>query len=289
VFQRILVPLDGSKLAEQVFPAVIELAGAFGSRVFVIGVCDSGLEEESQSYRLYLYDMTKRLSVRLAHPGASVESSVLSGRPSEQILHYVETNKIDLIIMSSHGRSGITPWPMGSTVDKIFKKAGVPLIVVKAREKPGINRLFNRIVVPLDGSDKSLAVIPYVKEIAGRILCEVYPIRVMESGKHVRTVGGLNYVRFPEQDMAAAKAAAMAYLEEVSSGIASSFSGVHCEVNAGEAASEILKFSDEIGCTLIAMTSHGHHGIETWALGSVTSKITAVGKQSIFLVPSFTR
>jgi len=289
MFNRILIPLDGSDLAEQVFPSVIELASAFGSQVIITGVCDPGNEEEGQACRLYLYETAKKLKGRLAHPAATMESEALFGRPSEQILRYVETNNIDLIVMSSHGRSGITPWPMGSTVDKIFSKAGIPLIVVKAKEKPDTVQLFNRIVVPLDGSDKSHAILPYLKELADRIPCEVFPVRVLEAGKHVRTIGGLNYVRFPEHDIMSTKVALKEYLKDVSSGIASNLSSVHCEVKAGEAAAEILNYCSETGCTLIAMTSHGHHGIEAWALGSVTSKITTVGKYSVFLVPSFSR
>ena len=130
-----------------------------------------------------------------------MKTAVLFGRPSDQILLYVESGGVDLIIMSSHGRSGIARWSMGSTADKVFKRSGIPVIVVRAEEPPEPTRLFSRIVVPLDGSEKSAAVLPHVRKLAEVLPCEVIPVAVVEGGKHVRTIGGLDYVRFPEQDM----------------------------------------------------------------------------------------
>jgi nucleotide-binding universal stress UspA family protein len=181
------------------------------------------------------------------------------------------------------------PWSLGSTVDKVFKRVGIPLIVVRAKEPPEKTSLFSRIVVPLDGSEKSAAVLPYVKELANISPCEVFPIRVVESGRHVRTVGGLDYIQFREQDISSMKATAKKYLEDVCTDLALTKAKVNCQVRSGDAAQEIIKFANEIGCTLIAMTSHGHHGIEAWALGSVTSKVISVAKQSVLLVPSFAR
>lgn len=289
MLDKVLLPLDGSKLAEQVFPTVTELASALGSKVVIVGVCESEDKEEGYACRLYINNKFEQLKGSLAGSRASLEMVELFGNPAEQILSYAEVKKVDLIIMSSHGRSGIMPWSLGSTIDKVFKKIGIPLIVVRAKEQPEEVRLFSRIVVPLDGSEKSAAVLPYVKELANISPCEVFPIRVVESGRHVRTVGGLDYVQFKEQDVSSMKATVEKYLEDVCTDLALTKAKVICEVRVGDAAQEILKFANEIGCTLMAMTSHGHHGIEAWALGSVTSKVVAVAKQSVLLVPSFVR
>jgi nucleotide-binding universal stress UspA family protein len=289
MLNRVLVPLDGSKVAEQVFPAVTELASALDLEVVIAGVCELEEKEEGQTCRLYINDKTEQLEGRLAGSAATVKTVVLFGKPAEQILSYAEVEKVDLIIMSSHGRSGIMPWSLGSTVDKVFKKAGIPLIVVRAKEPPEEARLFSRIVVPLDGSEKSTAVLPYIRELANVLPCEVFPVQVVEAGRHVRTIGGLDYVRFIERDISSTKAAVKKYLEGVCIDLALTKAKVNCEVRVGDPAREILKFADEKGCTLIAISSHGHHGIEAWALGSVTSKIVEVSKQPVWLVPSFAR
>ena len=289
MFNRVLVPLDGSKLAEQVFPAVAELASAFGSEVVIAGVCKPEETEEGQACRLYINAEVEQLEGSLAGSAATLKTVVLFGKPAEQILRHAEVNKVDLIIMSSHGRSGIMPWSLGSTVDKVFKKVGIPLIVVRAKEPPEEARLFSRIVVPLDGSERSSAVLPYIRELAKILPCEVFPIQVVEAGRHVRTIGGLDYIRFRERAISSTKAAVEKYLEGVCTDLALTKAKVSYEVRAGDAAREILKFADEKGCTLIAISSHGHSGIQAWAMGSVTSKIVEVSKQSVWLVPSFAR
>jgi len=289
MYYRVLVPLDGSKLAEQVFPAVAELASAFGSEVVIAGVCEPEEKEEGQTCRLYINDKAEQLESSLAGSAATLKTVVLFGKPAEQILRYAEVEKVDLIIMSSHGRSGIMPWSLGSTVDKVFKRVGIPLIVVRAKEPPEEARLFSRIEVPLDGSEKSTVVLPYIRELAKVLPCEVFPVQVVEAGRHVRTIGGLDYVRFGERDISSTKAAVKKYLEGVCTDLALTKAKVSCEVRVGDAAREILKFADEKGCTLIAISSHDHSGIEAWAMGSVTFKIVDVSKQSVWLVPSFVR
>ena len=289
MFNRILVPLDGSKLAKQVFPAVAELAIAFGSEVVIVGVCDHEDKKEGQACRLYINDEAEQLKGRLSGSSSTLRTIVLFGKPAEQILSYAEVNKVDLIIMSCFGHSGIMPWSMGSTANKVLKKTGVPLIVVRSKELPEETRLFSRIVIPLDGSEKSTAVLPYIRELAKLLYCEIFLIQVVEAGTHVRTIGGMNYVRFSERDISSTKTAMKKYLEGVCTDLALTKAKVSCEVRVGDAALEILKFADEKGCTLLAISSHGHSGIEAWAMGSITSKIVEVSKQSVWLVPSFAR
>lgn len=289
MLDRILLPLDGSKLAEQVLPAITELASALGSEVVIAGVCESENKEEGHACRLYINDKAEQLESSLAGSGATLKTVALFGKPAEQILRYAEVEKVDLIIMSSHGRSGIMPWSLGSTVNKVFKRAGIPLIIVRAKALPQEAHLFSRIVVPLDGSEKSTAVLPYIRELAKILPCEVFPIRAVEAGRHIRTIGGLDYVQFRDRDISSTKTAVQKYLDGVCTDLTLTRAKVSCEVRVGDAAWEILKFADEKGCTLIAISSHGHSGVEAWALGSVTSKIVEVSKQSVWLVPSFAR
>ena len=289
MFNRVLVPLDGSKLAEQVFPTVMELASAFGSEVVIVGVCAPEEKEEGQACQLYINNDAEQLEGSLTGSAATLRAVVLFGKPAEQILSYAEVNGVDLIVMSSHGRSGIMPWSLGSTVNKVVKRAGVPLIIVRTKEPPEEARLFSRIVVPLDSSERSTVVLPYIKELAKILPCEVFLIQVVEPGKHIRTIGGLDYVQFKDRDINSTKATVKKYLEGVGADLALTKAKVSCEVRVGGAAREILKLADEKGCTLIAMSSHGHSGIEAWAMGSVTSKIVEVSKQSVWLVPSFAR
>lgn len=285
MFDRILVPLDGSIIAEQVFPAVSELADGFSPEIHLVGVCETGVMEEKNSYQAYLNNKLEQLKNSLAKSQASVKLVVLEGKPAEKILKYAEVEKIELMIMSSHGRSGIMPWSLGSTVNKVINKAGIPLIVIRAKEIPDYTRLFSRIIVPLDGSEKSTGVLPFIKAITAKIPAQIYFIRVMEGGRHIHTIGGLDYIRFEDRDIASAQNNAKKYLQNICRDFSGATTEVNCEVRTGDGAKEIIKYANEKEGSLIILSGHGHSSVENWVMGSVTSKITEVSQQSIWLIP----
>jgi len=282
-----MVPLDGSALAEQVLPAVTELARAFGSEVAVVGIC--GAEDRDENEACVLYTGRKGDDIRgmLSGSKATVKTIVIPGSAAEQILSHARTEAVGLIVLCSHGRSGIMRWSLGSTVDKVLRKAETALIVVRAMEPPPAGHLFSRILVPLDGSESSVAVLPQVAEAARRLDSQVLLMRVIEPGVRIRTIGGLDYVPFRERDAAAVRTEMMRNLDNQAAELNRAGAMVSCEVRQGDAAKEILALADERGCTLIAMSSHGHSRIRRWSMGSVTSKIVQASSQSIWLVPSF--
>jgi len=289
MYERILVPLDGSKFAEQVFPPVVELARVFGSEVVLVEVCEPEESEYGQACRLYINNEAEQLKKSLQGSAANVRTTVLEGKAAEQILSYAEKSDISLIIISSHGRSGIAPWSLGGTASKVLHRVGVPLIIVRAKEAPEESTkvaLFRRILVPLDGSERSTAVLPYITELPNKLESEVVLLRVIEPGKHVHTIGGLNYIPYKDQDIDRAKTNAQRYLDNVNSKLTGAKATVKSEVRVGDAAREIIRLATETGCSLIAMSSHGYSGIEAWAHGSVTGKILQASKQSLMFVPS---
>jgi len=289
MYERILVPLDGSKLAEQVFPYVAELAMAFDSEVILIGVCEPEESEYGQACQLYMDSEAKKLQSSIEGSAVKVMTAFIIGKPATQILSYAEENDINLIAMTSHGRSGIMPWSLGSTVNKVLHKVGVPLIIVKAKEtltESGKAGLFGRILVPLDGSERSAAVLPYVAEITKKLKSEVILFHVVEAGKHVHTIGGLDYIPFKDRDVESMKTRGREYLDKESAKLAGTKATTKGEVRAGDCTQEIIKFASEAGCRLIAMTSHGHSGIEKWLHGSVTYKMLQASDKSVLLVPS---
>lgn len=290
MYERILVPLDGSNLAKQVIPFVVEMSRAFGSEVILVGVCEAEESEEGQACRLYINSEAEQLRNSMVGSVASVREVVLSGRPAEQIVGYAEKNDISLIIISSHGRSGIAPWSLGSTVYKVLHRVGAPLVIIRARETPeeelAKDGPFCRIIMPLDGSERGEAALPYVIELTRKLEAEVILLRIVESGRKVHSVRGLEYIPYKDQDADALKVSAHKYLEEVSSTLAGTKAIVRCEVRVGDCAREIIKFAGEVECSLIAMASHGHSGFEVWIYGSVTHKILHASNQSVWLVLS---
>ena len=289
MYERILVPLDGSKFAEQAFPPVVELARAFGSEVVLVEVCEPEESEYGQACRLYIHNEAEQLRASLEGSAANVKTTVLEGKAAEQILGYAEKSDISLIAISSHGRSGIAPWSLGGTASKVLHRVGVPLIIVRVKESPEESAkisVFSRILIPLDGSEKSTAVLPYVTELTKKLHSEVTLLQVVETGKHVHTIGGLGYIPYKDRDIDLVKTNAQRYLDEISSKFAGTKATVRSEVRVGDGAREIIKLAAEKDYSLIAMSSHGRAGIEAWAHGSVTGKILQASKQSLMFVPS---
>ena len=289
MFNRILVPLDGSELAEQALPDVEELARAFDSEVVLVGVCESDDRKEAHMCQIYISSGAEQLEKNLAGSNSNVQSVVLHGNAAERILNYAKENDADLIFMASHGRSGIAQWSLGGTVHKVLQKVHIPLIIIRAEEtaeQPAKVRLFNRILMTLDGSEMGEAALPYIAGLTGRLESEVILFRVVEHGKHVRSIGGLEYVPYKDLDMYSMKIKAEKYLDGISSQLAGTKAVVRREVRVGDSPREIIKFAEEIDCSLIAMASHGRSGIEAWVHGSVTSKVLQAGDRAVWFVPS---
>ncbi len=286
MFEKILVPLDGSNLAEQSLPYVTELASAFASEVTLIGVCEPEETDQGEVCRLTISNKADEMEHKLSPSGSKVRTVVLEGRPAPQIIDYAEKSNTGLIILTSHGSSGLAPWSLGGTVQKILQlKSKIPLLLIKPQEVPvECNGLFSQIILPIDGSKASEATIPYVVELVRKFETDVTLLRVIEEGHHVRTLGGLQYIPYYDQDINKARAKAAEYLIEVSTAFARTKARLKREVRQGDAAREILKMIEEKGQCLVAMASHGHSGIDAWTFGSVTHKIVQASSRPILIV-----
>jgi nucleotide-binding universal stress UspA family protein len=150
MIKRIVVPLDGSKLAECALAYAEEIALHFqDSQIELISVTERKIgfraiddptapdqhkilpeavgKMERQGTR-YL----NRIAKGLRSKGISVETSVLYGKPAEEIVIYVEVEKPDLIIMASHGRSGPSRWAFGSVADRVARSVNIPVMMIRA-------------------------------------------------------------------------------------------------------------------------------------------------------------
>ena len=150
MYQNIMVPLDGSKLAECVLPYVEKLATCCGTKQVILAsvteripgyraiedysqpleerlVSEAVGKKEKQAQR-YLGRIAKTLEAK----GIKVLTEVLLGNPAEEIALYATNQKCDLIIMASHGRSGPSRWAHGSVADKVFRASCVPILMVRA-------------------------------------------------------------------------------------------------------------------------------------------------------------
>lgn len=174
MYRKIVVPLDGSKLAECVLPHVEDVANGCGTEeVILVSVTERivgyapvaqptqpivpfpipatqppsevgakvpvGVGKKQKQAQRYLERIAKRVAKRLEKKGIRVRTEVLLGNPAEEIASFTAHAGADLILIASHGRSGISRWALGSIADKVFRASSVPVLMVKASGSvPGV-------------------------------------------------------------------------------------------------------------------------------------------------------
>ena len=149
--------------------------------------------------------------------------------------------------------------------------------------------MYERILVPLDGSKVGEAALPYVEELVSKLLpavkVEVTLLQVVSSLTHYVIAGEASaQIPYTEREMEQIKRTAMDYLKKSGEGLRSKGAVVKIKVAIGKADEEIIKAADGIHADLIAMSTHGRSGISRWAFGSVTDKILRSGNRPILMV-----
>jgi nucleotide-binding universal stress UspA family protein len=289
MLNKILVPLDGSTLGELALNYATELAKSMNSEVHLVSVCDHIGEEYRNMCSVYLEKVSEglRSSLQEAITLPEVQTTVIDGQPDTKILDYAIENNINLIIMVSHGHSGIMPWATGNTANKIIHKSAIPILLIRASDNVDtkqVSGLFRKILVPLDGSMMSESVLPYVKEIAVHTKSEIILLGVLEEGQHVRTIGGLDHFAYTDQQVEEMRQETVAYLDELNQKLSKDGFTVKTVVKTGDVAKAIIDTTIQEGISIVAMSSHSKSAAIKWVLGSVSNKILQAGKKPLLLV-----
>jgi nucleotide-binding universal stress UspA family protein len=143
-YKKILIPLDGSAASEAILLEIEKLASAFGASISILHVVPTPIFPESmepinyqaitdvliQDAKAYLRTVAKRLKGK----GFTVESHLQHGNEAQRILEHCEREDVDLIAMSTHGRSGVKRWLLGSVAEKVIRHATKPIFLVRSAE-----------------------------------------------------------------------------------------------------------------------------------------------------------
>jgi len=274
MLSRILVPLDGSDEASQVFPALAELSAAFKSEVSLLGFCRPADDKEVPTCALYIRNEAAFLSA-MTGSAATIKREYATAEIESESKRYISNNPMSLIMFAAHDGKGIKPLSLENTVNSLLHISGIPLLVIRnvADNLAAGRDVFSNILVPLDGTENSACILPVVVELAVKFSSKVTLIHVVEKEHRVHTVGGLDTVLFREEDVASDIKEAQQYLDEMAGRLAFNKLEVKTHVARGEASGEILKYASGINATLIAMSSHAHSALEGWFYGSLTKEI----------------
>ena len=290
MFEKILIPMDGSELAELALPYAEEMIGRLGSELTLLHINQGAEDPYSHIYQAYfekVADNTRRGIERYLRKdegrAVKLDTIILDGHPAEQIIDYTDSQGIDLIIMATHGRSGIRRWTVGSVADKVIRVTKQPVLLIRAGSpRPRVldRGMLKKVLVPLDSSEISEAIIPYVEELAQRLDLELFLLMVQESKYYIPSKNAI----YPDEYFKSTEEVAKGYLDKVSTQLSLKGISVKSDVLTGAAAEQILVFADQIDADVIAMATHGRSGVSRWALGSVAENVLHEGTLPLLLI-----
>jgi len=301
-----LVPLDGSELAEIALRCAEELAATLCLDVACLHVYGTGEDELSPMHRAYVERVAASVSDRIhdfqllagiscARKTVRAQGVLATGHPAEEILRYAEENDIGLIVMSTHGRSGFGRWVLGSVADKVMRASDVPVLLARAGAVAEVmwGELSPRtLVVPLDGSELAELALPHVNELAVESRAEftdVVLLRVCDApdvlADYPESTMRRTWREHLEEAQARSKQGAMEYLARVQNRLSKAGLKVRSEVEIGSAAEMIVQCANKEKSSLVVMTTHGRSGLSRLAYGSVASRVVNESSSPIFLVP----
>ena len=321
--KHILVPLDGSTLAERAIPHALSIARLTSSAITLLrsvppayvavpmgggfaassDVWQAAAEEPGHAQE-YLAALAARL--RLEQAGLVVETAVLEVEPASAIVHFAEQHPgVRLIAMATHGRSGLSRWVFGSVAEKVLQGAPVPLLLIRPTHAEGATTVparhsptYGKILVPLDGSEFAEHALEHAEEIAANSDA-ILLLLAVEAEAHDRvmteTKSGVGWVTAPWEENRAEE-----YLREVARQCLDAQNAptqddtathpqrlrVQTQTSYGDPAEEILKVGAQGGVDMIVMSTHGRGGLKRLWLGSVAMKVVRGATMPVLLVRS---
>ncbi|HZL72881.1 MAG TPA: universal stress protein [Planctomycetota bacterium] len=282
MFERILVPLDGSREAEAVFPPLRRLLRRKDAEVVLFqsvylpasvqfdhtGDVLAGLESDALAY-------LQKQRARLEGEGAQVRTHLESGRPTDAILRAAESLQASLIAMSTHGRSGFVRWMLGSVTEDVLRHSRIPVFV--ANSIPPLTAVAAKetrtILVPFDGSEESLCVAPLAVEVARLFEASVAVLRVEEGGANGPDLGFVGL----KMDGPSSLEGGPDLLDRdlVDAGNRFAREGVPTTLYRvrGDIASKINQLARMLNAEAIVMATHGRQGVTRLITGSVAEEV----------------
>jgi len=286
MYTNILVPLDGSRLSEGILPYVRSIARASNAAVELLQIIEPEVvsnttDPQHGAYVDLVEANLKQTSteyleeVARSFPNSfNVTCSAEIGNPAEVIVDRGSAHEDTLIAMSTHGRSGVQRWLLGSVADKVLHAATNPLFVLRSTDesKTTDEATLKTILVPLDGSLLAELVLPHVAAMAKKMKLEVELLRVYSVALPSYIDEGFTVDLQPLRENM--KEEVKSYLDKKARQLISyGVDKVSTLVLEGDAPGEIIDMAREFSDNLVAICTHGRSGIGRWILGSVTDRI----------------
>lgn len=297
MFQKILVPLDGSARAEQAIPVAARIAQASGGTIILLvvaplpgefqagakrrshleaaGLVDAGLDKARQ----YLKSATAMPELA----GVQVQTEALIGGVATTILNTIELLRADLVVLCSHGFSGVTRWALGSVAHKVVHHSPVPVLLLRDGG-PLLAQQSVRALVPLDGSPLAESALgPAIALVAALAPDEQRSLHLLRVVDDPVSSGLIRPGTRFEQEVSRAedRREAHKYLAGMAAQLTKGeFASYNLTITTSvsvqsDVAQALLEKSEQADqpFDLLAMATHGYGGLQRWVMGSVTERV----------------
>lgn len=295
MFKRILVPLDSSSLAECVLPHLVAIARVCEPEVQLLRVSEpSGVtarlrmvdpvewqirKAEAKSYLTGIAD-------RLQAAGLQVSTQLYDGRPAEQIIEAAHAWDADLILMSSHGLSGISPWNVSSVVQQVIHRARRSMMIIRAYQSVTSDLTdlrYQKIFLPLDGSQRAEMTLTLAESLASAYGSEILAAHVVRQPElPCRASASQEDLQLVNELTERNRAEALKYLEELKSRVGVPIQTI---LEVSPSASRTLhQIAEENEVDLTLISAHGYSGGTQWPYGSVGLGFIVYGNTPLLIL-----
>jgi nucleotide-binding universal stress UspA family protein len=298
MFDPILVPLDGSLIAECVLPHAVAIARAFDAKVILLRVLEKNQANGSaQIFDLLNWQIKKteaklyleKISARLLKSQLRIEATVLEGLAAESITEFAESKGVKLIILSSHGRSGLSQWGISSVTQKIIFSAPTSVLIIRAHQpaaSASLERQYTRIMVPLDGSQRAENVLPMVTLLTRFHQSRIHIVHVVKTPEMARQMPlAREDVELSERIVTRNREEAIRYLDQVRQH--SPLDGIDVQTHlltSDNAAAALHELAEKEGIDMVALSAHGYSGYNQWPYGSMVNNFIIYSKVPLLIV-----
>ena len=285
MYTNILVPLDTSSTAEQVLPYLRQLASP-QTTIHLISVVEPHLYAYAMAAQEHVVqdklkaivqnDMEHYLAqmrAQLQQLGYQVKHWLAAGDAAQTIADVATQVNADLIAMTTHGRTGIARWALGSIADRVIHIVQQPIFLVRNHDMPLTDYEIHQILVPLDGSPLAEAALADAQQLAVQLGATLLIVRILEPlsdwQKEVLAEQGYN----EETLNAERRTEAHQYLQQIGEQLKAAHIATTCELFSGQASEAILHILGKVPVDLVVMSTHGLSGYSRWVYGSVAGRV----------------
>jgi len=301
MFDPILVPLDGSQLAECVLPHSVAIAGSFDAEITLLRMLEKNQAGNSaQLFDLLNWQINKtkatvyleRTRTRLAEARIRARAEVMEGLVAEGITEFAQNQGMKLIILSSHGHTGLSKWGISSTAQKIILSAPSSVLIIRAFQHDiqtgalASIPVYQRILVPLDGSQRAENVLPIVTQLAHFHKSQIHLVHVVQTPEMARQMPPLQEdIDLSNRVVTRNQEEAGRYLEQMK--VRSILEGIPVETHlltSDNAAVALHQLAEQEHIDMVALSAHGYSGNQQWPYGGMVNNFILYGKVPLLIV-----